>query len=257
MKISRGLTLLMMMTMSLVVSGCAGNQGSKILTLGYQDYRANNYPAASAAATKFILQNPESIRQDEAYYLRAISREARGNLSGARADYRQAIAHSHRADLLGKSYKALGDMAFVKNHFSIARISYMQSLRSDPSASPGPSLLYRLATCLQNNGHWNQAHTYYEQLVGLYPSDPMSNIAMGRMAMTHFALQYGAYIYSSAAWNAARILQSHGIAAVVLVQLTRGRRLFVVQSGQYPTFASAMAARQIAAMKSPQVIVTP
>ena len=238
-------------------SGCAAPSSRLNLNTGYQDYRTNDYSAASSVANQFIMQNPGSAALDEAYYLRAISREARGNLAGAAADYRQAIALSHRPDLLGKSYKALGDMAFVKSNYAAAATDYLNSLHLDPAAAPGPLMLFRVATALQNTGHWNQARTYYAQLAGGFSQSPLAAVALSRMALTHFAIQYGAYIYSQPAWAEANALKSQGIAAVVLMQVSKGRRLFVVQSGQYQTYADALAARQKIAATNPQAIVSP
>ncbi len=240
-----------------LAGGCAAPPSMVNLNTGYQDYRTNDYPAASSVADQFITQNPGSTALDEAYYLKAISREARGNLTGAAADYRRAISLSHRPDLLGKSYKALGDMAFVKSDYAAAAQDYLSSLHADPAAAPGPLTLFRVATALQNTGHWNQARTYYAQLAGGFPHSPLAPVAMTRMALTHFAIQYGAYIYSQPAWAQAKALQKQGIAAIVLMQVSRGRRIFVVQSGQYPTYASAIAARQEVAATYPQAIVSP
>ena len=239
------------------ISGCAAPPSMLNLNTGYQDYRATDYVAASGVANQFITQNPTSAALDEAYYLRAISREARGNLTGAAADYRRAISLSHRPDLLGKSYKALGDMAFVKSEYAAAATDYLNSLHLDPAAAPDPLMLFRVATSLQNTGHWNQARTYYAQLAGGFPQSPLATVAMSRMALTHFAIQYGAYIYSQPAWAEVNALKNQGIAAVVLMQVSKGRRFFVVQSGQYPTYADALAARQKIAVANPQAIVSP
>ncbi len=242
---------------AVLISGCAAPPSMLNLNTGYQDYRTSDYVAASGVANQFIRQNPGSAALDEAYYLRAISREARGNLIGAAADYHQAIALSHRPDLLGKSYKALGDMAFVKSDYAAAATDYLNSLHLDPAAAPDPLMLFRVATALQNTGHWNQARTYYAQLAGGFPHSPLAAVAMSRMALTHFAIQYGAYIYSQSAWAEANALKSQGIAAMVLMQVSQGRRLFVVQSGHYLTYADALAARQRIAVTNPQAIVSP
>jgi tetratricopeptide (TPR) repeat protein len=241
-----------------LLSGCAAPPpATASLLSGYQAYQQGQFMAAENTARAFIASDTTGRNLAEAYYLAAISEEHQDELALAARDYQAAIDHSQRADLQGKSYKALGDISYVQARFNRAAADYKNSLAIDPSATPDQRMLYRLGVSLEDTGHWNSARQYLDQLVADYPNAQLSKNALQRLSMNHFSMQFGAWNNAPAAWKQVAALKSMGVGAFVLPRTISGRTLFLVQGGVYMTYSAAMAARGAAAAQSPQVIVVP
>ncbi len=241
------------------VAGCqqAASTWRPTLATGYQAYRAHDYAAAGTDARMFIQSYPASNNLDEAYYLAAIADEARGKIPAASANYRLAISHSRRPALLAKSYRALGDMAYVQHRFSHAVRDYQRSRHADTAAPVTPWLLFRLGAALQDLGHWRQGQRYLARLAGQQPATAAGRAALRRLEQNHFTLQFGAFTDAAAAWRQAAQLRQAGVPPSLAPIQLHGRKLYLVQSGYYRTYAAAYAARAAVAARFPQVIVTP
>ena len=241
-----------------LITGCAAPPpATTSLISGYQAYQQGQFMAAENTARAFIASDTSGENLGEGYYLAAISEEHQDELALAARDYRAAIDHSQRADLQGKSYKALGDISFIQARFNQAAADYRNSLTIDPSATPDQRMLYRLGVSLENSGHWNTARQYLDQLIAAFPNSQLSKNALQRLSMNHFSLQFGAWNNAPAAWRQVAALKAQGVGAFVLPHTIGGHTLFLVQGGVYMTYSAAMAARSAAAGKAPQVIVVP
>ncbi len=241
-----------------LISGCAAPPpATSSLASGYQAYQQGQFMTAENTARAFIASDTSGQNLAEGYYLAAISEEHQDELALAARDYLSAIDHSQRADLQGKSYKALGDIDFIQARYNQAATDYKNSLSIDPSARPDKRMLYRLGVALENSGHWNAARQYLDQLIASFPNSQFSKNALQRLSMNHFSLQFGAWNNAPAAWKQVAVLKSQGVGAFVLPHTIAGHTLFLVQGGVYMTYSAAMAARSAAAGKAPQVIVVP
>ncbi|MGC8623720.1 MAG: tetratricopeptide repeat protein [Phycisphaerae bacterium] len=244
-----------------LIAGCATpvphRSPAGSLSSGYQAYEQGHFLTAESIARSFISTDFAGKNIAEAYYLAAIAEEHQDELALAAQDYRAAIAHSQRPDLQAKSYKALGDISYIMARFGQAVENYKKFLFIDPTAVPDARMLYRLGVSLQNSGHWNGARQYLDKLLSSFPKSQLAKNALQRLSMNHFALQFGAWNNSPAAWRQVTGLQARGVGAAVVPQIIGGHTLFLVQGGVYSTYGAALAARRIAAVQAPQVIVVP
>lgn len=243
----------------LLLAGCQSMPQTPQVSLagGYQAYANHDYAAAHHTAVAFLQAYPQSVNVDEAFYLAALAQEAQGHIAEAKTDYLAAIAHSQRPQLICKSSAALGDISYVQGHFQRAIKYYQRAMRTDPAVGLPASGLMRLGISQQNVGDWTSADTTFSALEQLAPGTTAATIAAQRYGQTHFAVQYGAYTLSSAAWNELRALHLAGVSAQVVPSVVNGRTLYLVQSGFYSTFSLAMTARNTAAIHAPQAIVVP
>ncbi|NNM85322.1 MAG: tetratricopeptide repeat protein [Phycisphaerales bacterium] len=249
--------LLSLLAMAALLAGCAQQHPGKTLSAGFSQYQSGSYASSNATANEYIQKYGHNPNVDEAYYLKGISCEARGDLAGAEVAYRAAIACSKRPDLTAKSYRSLGDMAYMKHNYSAAVTYYEASISSDPSLAPGAWLLFRLGAALQSEGQWSAARIYFARLLQDFPTSPPAQFALERINMTHFALQYAAFTVLTAASREAAYLHMQHIPAVVVPSEVGGRWLYLVQSGDYPTWAMATAEQVALKRRFPQVIVVP
>ncbi|MGC8560202.1 MAG: tetratricopeptide repeat protein [Phycisphaerae bacterium] len=227
------------------------------LSQGFSAYESRDFSQATQIAREYISANPNGSQLDDAYYLLGISHETQGQFHRARHDFQRAIALTQRDTLKEKANKALGDMAFAKGHYGQAASYYQIAINSMNGATPPASMLFKYGAALQDSGHWNQARSPLAQAVSDAPGTTAASNAEQRLEADHFAIQYGAFLISGAAWQVVGQLRSAGVAAVVVPSVVGGRTLYLVQSGQYNTLAAALAARAVASHQYPQVIVVP
>ena len=249
--------LISSLAMTAVLAGCAQQHPGKTLSAGFSQYQQGSYASSNATANEYIQKYAHNPNVDEAYYLKGISCEARGDIAGAEAAYRAAIACSKRPDLTAKSYRSLGDMAYMKHSYSAAVTYYEASISADPNLAPGAWLLFRLGASLQCEGQWGTARIYFARLLQDFPTSPPAQFALERINMTHFALQYAAFTVLTAASREAAYLHMQRIPAVVVPSEVGGRWLYMVQSGDYPTWAMATAEQMVLKRRFAQVIVVP
>jgi len=250
--------------LTIILAGCSNppsqqeQQQSQGPTLesGYNAYINGEYDLAQTDASQFIRDNPESPYLAEAYYLSAISEEAQGLISNATDDFQQAIAITTRPDLKAKSYKSLGDISYSISDYSTAITEYQNALAASPS-QPDQWLLLRLGSSLQNEGQWDAAKQYFQQVITDYPGTQTAINATERLSQNHFTLQFGAFQTAATADSAAAALHRQGIAAIVTIDNKSGKLLYLVHSGRYNTHSEAMAARESLAARYPQIIVVP
>jgi tetratricopeptide (TPR) repeat protein len=241
-----------------ILAGCVGTpppQGPSLET-GYNAYINGDYSGAESDGQAFIQNNPDSAYLAEAYYLIAISEEAQGRVTSASEDFQEAIAITKRPDLKAKSYKSLGDIAYSASDYASAINDYLASLAASPE-QPDQWLLLRLGESLQNNGQWDQAREYLDQIITDYPGTQTATAATERLAEDHFSLQFGAYQTQAMAYGEAELLHHLRVAAIIMPANKNGQTLFMVRSGYYFTYAQALAARERLATRFPQVIVVP
>jgi len=242
------------------LGGCAQTTTSAegpSLHQGFAAYQADNYSQAAINARQYIAANPEGTQLDDAYYLLGISHETQGQFHRARQAFERAISLTHQNAVLRKANKALGDMAFAKGHYSQAASYYQAAMAAMNGHTPPATMLFKYGAALQDSGHWNAAREPLSKAVADAPGSTAAIDAQQRLAVNHFALQYGAFLFNKSAWALVGQLRSAGISATVVPSLVGGRTLYLVQSGNYSTLPAAMAARNVESHRYPQVLVVP
>src|SRR5690348_16549912 len=110
----RWTTALALLGLAMGLSACTAPsaEDKKALEGGFASYSQRNYAAAEKAAGTYIGKFPDDTFVDEAFYLRGVARQAKGDQAGAEKDLATAIAKTDRADLKAKANRALGDAAY-------------------------------------------------------------------------------------------------------------------------------------------------
>lgn len=241
------------------LGGCAQSTSGPSVDLqpGFAAYQNKEYSQASRTAHAYIAAHPNGTQLDDAYYLLGISHETQGQFDRARHDFERAISVTHQNAVRRKANKALGDMAFAKAHYGQAATYYQAAIAAMNGRTPPAAMLFKYGAALQNSGHWHSAQGPLSQAAADAPGTTAAKYAEQRLAVNHFALQYGAFLYNKSAWAVVGQLRSTGISATVVPSVVGGRKLYLVQSGDYHTLPSAMAARNIESHRYPQVLVVP
>jgi tetratricopeptide (TPR) repeat protein len=239
------------------------NTDTFLLRQGFQFYSAQQIDQAEAAATRFITENPNAPEIDQAYYLRGISRLTRGNNPAAASDLRLAIQKTSRPDLRSKAYRALGDLAYDQNQWPDALNDYQYAL-NNPALDPTSAnyLHYRIGAVLQAQGQWTQAESWFAKVVTARRDPALTDRALQRMHAKAFALQYGAFQDPQSAQALAAQLRQDNIPAVVVTEARTDPRSdptvwYLVQSGSYPNYVAATAARNQILPQIPVTVIVP
>ena len=227
------------------------------LQQGFAAYQGKDYSQASRTARAYIASHPNGAQLDDAYYLLGISHETQGKFDRARHDFERAISLTRQSAVRQKANKALGDMAYSNAHYGQAVAYYQAAIAAMNGRTPPASMLFKYGAALQDSGHWHAAQEPLSQAVADAPGSSAAGDAQQRLAVNHFALQYGAFLFNKSAWAMVGQLRSAGISATVVPSVVGGRKLYLVQSGNYSTLPSAMAARSVESHHYPQVVVVP
>jgi tetratricopeptide (TPR) repeat protein len=246
----------------LLLAACA-NPDTFLLRQGFQFYSAQQVDQAEAAADRFIADHPNAPEIDQAYYLRGISRLTQGHSAAAAADLRLAIQKTSRPDLRSKAYRALGDLAYDQDQWPDALRDFQAAL-NNPTLDPTTAnyLNYRIGAVLQAQGDWPQAEPWFAKVIAARRDPALTDRALRRLHARAFALQYGAFQDPQSAQALAAQLRDGGIPANVVTEARTDPRSdptvwYLVQSGSYPTYAAATAARNQILPQIPVTVIVP
>ncbi len=243
-----------------LLGGCAQQPVSEptvALQPGFSAYTAKDYAQANRTAHEYIAADPNGSQLDDAYYLLGISHETQGQFRRAREAFKRAVSLTRQNSLLQKANRALGDIAFTRGNYAEAASYYRAAIVAMDGRTPPAKMLFKYGAALQDSGQWQAAKEPLSQAAASAPGSTAARDAEQRLAVDHFALQYGAFLFNKSAMALAGQLRSAGVSADVVPSLVGGRTLYLVQSGNYYTLASAMAARSAESGHYPQVLVVP
>jgi len=241
----------------MLLGGCVTTEADRnSLRAGFARYSDNQAEEAEGIADRFITANPNADTVDEAYYLRGLARMSRGNRGPAAADLRTAISKTKRADLKGKAYRALGDIAKELLQWPESQKDYEDSLATGAMSAANVTYLnYGIGVALQAQGQWAQARPYFVRVAAADNDAERKVKALARMDVTAFTLQYGAYKDANNARNKVAQLKTAGVNAAMASEMRASEVWFLVQAGAYHTFAEAAAAREQMRTKLADVVV--
>ncbi len=252
-------SLLLAASLMLWMAGCVdpAQADRKKLADGYSAYLAGRYDQSQQAATEYIQHQGESDNVDEAYYLRGLSYFSKGEKYEAMSDFQTAIARSNRDDLKAKSYRLLGDIAYGRVQFDEAIKNYEAAVPEYKNLKINPQVYFRLGAALQGVGKWDQARPWLQKVVDAKPDGSMLVHAQERLATTFFTLQFGAYENAAAANEQVKMLRVDHLVARVLPARREGQTLYLVQAGNYSTYAQADVVRETLIGKHSLVTIVP
>lgn len=248
--------LLLVAAVGFALIGCAATGAdTDSLKTGFAKYSDHQPDEASAIADRFIAAHPNAATVDEAYYLRGLAHMARNNRNAAIDDLRMAITKSSRADLKGKAYRALADLAAEQSQWTDVQ-KFCEAALATGALSPANAthVNYGIGAALQAQGQWDKAQAYFARVLAAKNDPDREARALARINLTAFTIQFGAFKEAANARTKVSQLQTAGITATIASD-NRGDGLwYLVQSGTYHTWAQAAAAREQLQAKSPDLV---
>ena len=204
-------------------------------------YQSAHYSDAVATAGKFLALHASHPVAAEAYYIRGQSYLKLGQTKQARADLQQALDSSKRPDLTARLHATLGSLDYADDNLMAAADHYRQAVPALPNVPPKDLVLFRLGLCLQRQGEWPEARKHFAQLISDYPASRVAESAKPRFNWPHdfFTIQVGAFSKPELAQRQLTVLRQAGLPAQQRLDTRSGRPLYVVQVGQYQTYADA------------------
>jgi tetratricopeptide (TPR) repeat protein len=256
-------SLLLLAAFSLTACATADTESLK---KGFKLYSDQHPDQSEAIADRFIAASPDAAEIDQAYYLRGISRMTRGNLSAAIPDLKTAISKTMRDDLhakahnaLIKAYTTLGDQAYDLQRWPDALKNYQTVLDNyAPDAATSEYANYRIGAVLQAQGDWIRAKPWFTKVINSHIDAALTDRARHRVGVSAFSLQFGAFQDLATAQSLAAQIRAAGIAAAVISDLHPDNKpLYLVQSGNFLTFAQATTARDRVLSRFPLTVIVP
>jgi tetratricopeptide (TPR) repeat protein len=244
-----------MMTLGVVLlaAGCgqpASPQGQAQLKLAREQLDNAQYLAAVQGLNNFLQREGGSRDAGDALYLRGLCyrRLAAVEASGASAknelaekDFREAIKVTRKNDVAALAHVALGHLYFEArpDEPQLAIIEYQAALPELKNESPLDAVLYRLGASLQSDGKWIEANRYFARCFTDFPQSDFVGRARQRFGARCWRLQWGAFTDLKLAQTQADALARQGVLVDWTSRQEKDVIVYLVQSGQFNTYAEA------------------
>lgn len=226
-------------------TGCAAEQAAT-LDQARASYGQGNYTAAYSAAAPIADDGTSTVRY-EAAYLAGASADRLRNAPAAQR-YLSIAAGSGDPAVSGKALATLGLMQHEQGRYAEAYLTLRQAadrLTGEDRANAH----YYAGVSLQKLGRWGEARQAFNHAHAASGNPEFRRRVADELMVSGYTLQTGAYADDKNARTAAQALANQtsrlgfGLPRVVPARDDRGRTLFLVQIGQFPNMAQAMAAR--------------
>ena len=238
-------TVWAMCILTIFLCGCSQlpPEAIQLLESAKRCYDAQRYDQAVANLDKFLAIYGTGQPAAEARYIRGLSLVKKGQLRRGRADLERTLAASKCPELMAKAHVAVGSLDWADGRTDAAVEHYRQALDGLEDRPPKDVVLYRLGTELQRQGQWAQARRHFAEIIDRYQHSKVNKAARLRFSWTYkfFTIQAGAFKDRRRAQQQVKKLRRVGLAAEQRLDARSGRPLYVVQVGQYDTFAKARA----------------
>ena len=246
---------------SLLLVGCNSLTSEQRLWLreGQRAYDRKHFAEAIRMTSLFVVDAGDGPETGRALYIRGLSHARSGKRSRAYADLGAAAAKSDDTDVVWRSEFALGELSFEDGDWARAKRRYSAAVEAMPRIQPMDRGLYRLAVSAQRLGEWEQARRYFEMLVRRFPRSALADSARRILnyGPRYFSLQCGAFALSKNAHTLKRQLSRQNVSATVRREVRGGRRLYIVYSGRYSTYAAAQRGLTEIRRQVPDAVIWP
>ena len=226
---------------------------------GQRAYDRKHFTEAIRMTSLFVDDAGALPEAGRALYIRGLSHARSGKRSRAYADLRAAAGQSDDTDVIWRSEFALGELSFEDGDWAGAERGYSAAVEAMRPIQPMDRGLYRLAVSAQRLGEWEQGRRRMEMLVRRFPRSPLADSARRILnyGPRYFSLQCGAFALSKNADALKRELARENVSAAVRREARGGRRLYIVYSGRYPTYAAAQRGLTEIRSQVPDAIIWP
>ncbi len=243
----------------LLITACAStSQPPADLQPVYQAYHAGNHEQAYALARQLAATGGEKVAL-EAAYMAGMSAYQLGRPQQAEY-YLSYAARSDNKELAADAKAGLG-LVYLQQGRAQAAESTLRLAADKLTGQDRANAYFYAGLAQQRQGLWNQARASFTQARALSNDPAFREQCNQQLAFTGFTLQTGAYSNLQNAQRQARQLANQTQKAwldqprIVTATGGDGRRLYLVQVGQFSTYASALSARQ--RLGSSSAIITP
>jgi hypothetical protein len=207
------------------------------LSLALDHYDAQRYSLAHQSAVEVTrMPNVTPVDREQAVYLAGLSAFQMGDMNEAELRL-NAVANTNDRQLLGSSQALIGQIRLDQRRPAEAAVYFEAASRSLTGVDATHAKRYA-SMAHHEAGNRTAAKEWYE---------PASHTTAN--AVSGFTLQVGAFLERNraeqAAAEASSLARGYGLGPVNIRQSsdTRGRPLFLVQFGQFPTRQAAANAR--------------
>ncbi|MBN1764810.1 MAG: SPOR domain-containing protein [Sedimentisphaerales bacterium] len=237
---------IIILTGILFITGCAQPAPHKELnqlTRAREQFQQKQYVQAIQILSEFLSQQPADSEKAYAYYLRGLCYQQSGHDQdpAAQKDFEQVTMLAQDRRLYSLAHVAMGHIYFESNPpaYESAILHYQKAMNYLPESPPLDAVLYRLAVSLQGIGQWTQADELLSRCFTGFKKSVYADHARRRFGARMFSLQVGAFENLDGAKQLVSKLGQQGWPANWSPQRRDGQLLYVVQTGQYNTFALA------------------
>jgi len=233
-------------TLLLVGSGCAGGSKARMSEV-YTAYNSGQYQTAFQRAGALAESGSRKTSQ-EAAYMAGLSAYRMENLTTATHYLRRAAA-ARDSGLAGDAYATLG-LVYAQQGDSLQAARAFARAAKLLTGEDQANAYYYAAVSAQKTGQWSQGRSYLMLARSATESAETRERIAQALSTTGFTLQTGFYaLQANAEREAQRIAPkaaqlSMGYPRVVPATDGRGQPGYLVQVGQYSSYASATSARQ-------------
>lgn len=225
--------------------GCVGAGGARLNEL-YADYNAGQYNAVFHRA-ETLAQSGNRKTAQEAAYMAGLSAYRMDNLATA-ARYLRLAAASRDAALAGDALATLGLVYARQGDHTQACHAFTQAAKR-LAGEDKANAYYQAAVASQKLGQWSQARSYLMLARSTSTDRTLQTQIAQALGTTGFTLQAGFFsLQSNAEREAQRLAQKAadarlGYPRIVPATDARGQPGYLVQVGQFSSYASAIEAR--------------
>lgn len=231
-----------------VLGGCAQQETSRV-DAARLAYQAGNYEGAYTHAKQQLMRSGSDLVRQDAAYMAGVSAYQLNQHSRAREHLMQA-AQSQDPMLAADAWIMLGLIDKRLGRLQPAGRAFLNAAQRLPDGPDRANAYLHAAQAQRQLGHWAQARASLI-LARSSSSDPrFRRMVNQEMGVTGFTLQAGAFTSRSNAVQAAQALaevtSQLGLGTPRLLPATdaQGRAWFLVQAGQFSTYASALVAQK-------------
>lgn len=224
-------------------AGCNGTlspEAKQLLLSGYASCNKGDDRATIRHMDEFLVANSRSRRANEAYYLRGLAKYHLKNHAGAKADLQAALSSPQHKESRMPALLAMGDLAYETDDIDLAAEMYRQALGLiGQGQKPSDHAHYRFGCVYQRQGRWGDADVQFSKVINFFRVSKLAGLARRRIHCIAWTVQAGSFERKANAERLRKKLAESALAAEVQIDLQKGRLLYLVQVGRYPSYERA------------------
>ena len=212
-------------------------------------FLAGHRTAADSAFRELVAEYPHSGYASDAEYFRGAIALEQGQTAQAEDHFRKALASPRNEQMEANAAMGLARCFLARRQYRQAIAQCREFLDGHPASPRADEALYVMAEALEADGQTTEAHRYYRQVAGRFPSGAWASKAQQRLrgetpppaviSGGGYSVQVMALRKPSDADEHARLLRQRGFPASVVALRSGRSTLHAVRVGPFATRADA------------------